>query len=146
MGEIGKQINKLNQKTRQCAHSGPIIREGLIDLWLYKENNNLRDCKNVFTLHIPLWAPHTYGFVVLTSLTHARKTFWVVLQIGNREKPNTYHHPYVYAMRRDERRYHNDTNNQITLSVCSDWQKPRGKLFMLGPVVVPHGSCTDNCS
>jgi hypothetical protein len=32
---------------------------GLISLWLYKENNKLRDWKNVFTLHIPLWAPHT---------------------------------------------------------------------------------------
>jgi hypothetical protein len=25
----------------------------LISLWLYKENNKLRDWKNVFTLHIP---------------------------------------------------------------------------------------------
>jgi hypothetical protein len=55
---------------------------GLISLLLYKENNKLRDWKNVFTLHIPPWAPHTYGFVVLTSLTHPRKILLVVLQIG----------------------------------------------------------------
>jgi hypothetical protein len=53
---------------------------GLISLWLYKENNKLRDLKNVFTLHIPPSAPHTYGFVVLTSLTHPRKILLVVLQ------------------------------------------------------------------
>jgi hypothetical protein len=29
------------------------ITRGLISLWLYKENNKLRDRKNVFTLHIP---------------------------------------------------------------------------------------------
>jgi hypothetical protein len=26
--------------------------------------------KNVFTLEIPPWAPHTFDFVVLTSLMH----------------------------------------------------------------------------
>jgi hypothetical protein len=44
---------------------------GLISLWLYKENKQW-DWKNVFTLHIPLWAPHTYNFV-LTSLNHPKK-------------------------------------------------------------------------
>jgi hypothetical protein len=29
------------------------IRGGLTSLWLYKENNKLRDRKNIFTLHIP---------------------------------------------------------------------------------------------
>jgi hypothetical protein len=57
------------------------LRGALISLWLYKENK-LRDWKNIFTLHIPPWAPHTYGFVVLTSLTHQRKILLVVLQIG----------------------------------------------------------------
>jgi hypothetical protein len=38
--------------------------------------------KNVFTLHIPPWAPYTYDFVVLTSLTHPRKIILVVLRIG----------------------------------------------------------------
>jgi hypothetical protein len=38
--------------------------------------------KNVFTLHIPSWAPYTYDFVVLTSLTHPRKIILFVLQIG----------------------------------------------------------------
>jgi hypothetical protein len=41
--------------------------------------------KNVFTLHTPPWASHTYDFVVLTSLTHPRKIVLVVLQIGNRK-------------------------------------------------------------
>jgi hypothetical protein len=31
---------------------------GLISLWLYKENNKLRDWKNVFALHIPLSSTH----------------------------------------------------------------------------------------
>jgi hypothetical protein len=29
-----------------------VVGGGLISLWLYKENNELRDWKNVFTLHI----------------------------------------------------------------------------------------------
>jgi hypothetical protein len=49
------------------------IRGGLIGFWLYEENNKLRGWKNIFTRHIPPWAPHTYDFVVLTSLTHPRK-------------------------------------------------------------------------
>jgi hypothetical protein len=57
-------------------------RGGLISLWLYKGNYKLRDWKNVFTLYIPPWAPHTYCFVVLTSLTHPRKIILFVLQIG----------------------------------------------------------------
>jgi hypothetical protein len=36
-------------------------------------------------LHSPPWAPHTYDFVVLTSLTHPRKILLVVLQIGKQE-------------------------------------------------------------
>jgi hypothetical protein len=38
--------------------------------------------KNLFALHISPWAPHTYDFVVLTSLTHPKKIILVVLQIG----------------------------------------------------------------
>jgi hypothetical protein len=68
----------------------------LINLWLYKGNNKLRDSKNVFTLHIPPWAPHTYDFVVLTSLIHPRKIILVVLQIGKKENPKTYQQPYVW--------------------------------------------------
>jgi hypothetical protein len=63
-------------------YTGDGLRGGLISLWLYKENNKLQDWKNVFTLHIPPWAPHTYVFVVLTSLTHPRKNLLVVLKIG----------------------------------------------------------------
>jgi hypothetical protein len=33
-------------------------------------------------LHIPPWAPHTYDFVVITSLTYPKKILLVVLQIG----------------------------------------------------------------
>jgi hypothetical protein len=51
--------------------------------------------KKIFTLHIPLWAPRAYDFVVITFLTHPRKISLVVLQIGNKEKPKTYQHPYL---------------------------------------------------
>jgi hypothetical protein len=60
------------------------IRGGLISLWLYEEDK-LRNWKNVFTLHIPRWAPHTCDFVVLISLTHPWKILLVVLQIGKAE-------------------------------------------------------------
>jgi hypothetical protein len=60
---------------------------GLICLWFYKKNNKLQDWKNVFTLYIPPWAPHTYDFVVLTSLTHPRKIILVVQQIRKAKVP-----------------------------------------------------------
>jgi hypothetical protein len=63
-------------------NSLPLIRRGLISLWLYKENKKQRDWNNIFTLHIPPWAPHTYDFFVLTSLTDPRKILLAVLQIG----------------------------------------------------------------
>jgi hypothetical protein len=67
----------------QCelyAATVPYIRGGLISLWLYK-GNKLRDCKNCIYISPP-WAPHTYDFVVLTSLTYPRKIILVMLQIG----------------------------------------------------------------
>jgi hypothetical protein len=48
---------------------GGLFLGGLISVWLYKENK-LRDWKNVFTLSIPHWAPRTFDFVVLNSITH----------------------------------------------------------------------------
>jgi hypothetical protein len=68
---------------------------GLVSPWLYKENNKLQDWKNVFTL----WVPHTYDFIVLTSLTHPRKIVLVVLQIGKQEEPKTDQHPYILILR-----------------------------------------------
>jgi hypothetical protein len=56
-------------------HKLPYTRGGLISLWLYKENNKLRDWKNVFTLHIPPWAPYTYDFLVLNSSAQPKKSF-----------------------------------------------------------------------
>jgi hypothetical protein len=50
----------------------------------------------MYLLYIFPRAPHTYGFIVLTSLTHPRKIILVVLQIGKYEKPKTYQHPYVF--------------------------------------------------
>jgi hypothetical protein len=41
-----------------------VLRKGLINLWLYKENK-LRDWKKMY-LHILPWVPRTYDFVVLT--------------------------------------------------------------------------------
>jgi hypothetical protein len=76
------------------------IGGGLISLWLYKENNNLRDWKNVFTLHIPTWAPHTYDFVVLTSLTHPWKFLLVVLQIANKKSQRLIStHTYPFSIK-----------------------------------------------
>jgi hypothetical protein len=57
-----------------------IYTRGLISPWLYKENNKLGDWRNVFSVRIPPWAPQTYDFVVLTSLTLARKILLVVLR------------------------------------------------------------------
>jgi hypothetical protein len=37
--------------------------------------------KCIYSTHPP-WSPHTYDFVVLTSLTHPRKILLLVLQIG----------------------------------------------------------------
>jgi hypothetical protein len=64
---------------------GLSVRRKLISLWLYKENKS-RDKKKKYiyicTLHIAPWAPHTYDFVVLTSLTHPWNIRLIVLQIG----------------------------------------------------------------
>jgi hypothetical protein len=58
-------LEKLKLKKRRYMRRG-----------LYKENNKLLDCKNIFTPHIPP------DFIVLTSLTHTRKILFIVLQIG----------------------------------------------------------------
>jgi hypothetical protein len=55
------------QPSFSTAPSSGIYEGRLISLWLYKENNKLRDWKNVFTLYIVPGTPHTYDFVVLTS-------------------------------------------------------------------------------
>jgi hypothetical protein len=58
-----------------------------MSLWLYKENNKLRDPKNLLLymfppeLHTLTW----YDFIVLTSLTHPKKILLVLLQMGNRK-------------------------------------------------------------
>jgi hypothetical protein len=79
-----------------CLSKNPFqLRGQLISLWLYKKKTRSYgiEKKNVFTLHIPPWAPHTYEFIVLTPLTHPRKIILVLLQIGKDKK--TYQHPYV---------------------------------------------------
>jgi hypothetical protein len=56
------------------------IRVGLLSLWLYKENKLCNWKKKTQLLYIfSLWAPHTYDFVVVTSLTHPRKIILFVL-------------------------------------------------------------------
>jgi hypothetical protein len=47
----------------------------------------------MYLLYIFPRAPHTYNFVVLTSLTHPRKIILVVLQIQKAKDLST---PYVY--------------------------------------------------
>jgi hypothetical protein len=60
------------------------IQGRLISLWLYKENNKLRDGKNVFALHIP---PELH--ILMTSLTHPRQILLVVLQTTSRRNRNS---------------------------------------------------------
>jgi hypothetical protein len=84
-------------------------RRVLVSLWFYKENNNLRAWKKcIYSTYSPLRAPHTYDFVVLTSLPHPRKILLVVLQIGKARDlsaPLRTHHP-VSVTKCEER---NDT-------------------------------------
>jgi hypothetical protein len=67
------ECNNVSDSHARVQWLALIWGEGLIGFWLYKENNKLRDSKNIFTLHIPPWAPHTYDFVILISLTHPWK-------------------------------------------------------------------------
>jgi hypothetical protein len=72
-------MNKLRRRTKELSR----YKGGCwVFLWLYNENNKLQDWKKCVYSTYSLWAPHTYDFVVLTSLTHPRKTLLVVLQIG----------------------------------------------------------------
>jgi hypothetical protein len=48
-------------------------------LWRKQQATELKKC--TYFTYSP-WAPHTYDFVVLTSLTYPRKILLVVLQIG----------------------------------------------------------------
>jgi hypothetical protein len=107
------QVNPIHLK--MCL----IYEGGLLSLWLYKENNKLLNWKKVFTLHIPPWAPHTYDFVVLTSLTHPRKILLVALQIG---KPKTYQHPYVFY--HACKIYSKSKPNNLMLISSGLWQAP----------------------
>jgi hypothetical protein len=103
-----------------CVTMGDAKYEGLISLWLCKENKKLRDWKNIFTLHIPPWAPHTYGFVVPTSLTHPRKILLVVLQIGNRKSQRLISTPTYMC----EYMWLRDWGREWCVCVCvwvSDW-------------------------
>jgi hypothetical protein len=84
-----------SQMKGENVHALIEIRRGLISLLLYKEYNKLRNWKNIFTLHIPLWAPHTDDFVVLTSLTHPRRNYFTCAENRDYEMPKTYQHPYV---------------------------------------------------
>jgi hypothetical protein len=94
LGDVRLETDILYSTQVKCLHSSLplvamssivdrilLIPGGLVSLWLYKENK-LRDWKNVFTPHIPAWAPHTYDFVVLTSLSHTRKILLILLLIG----------------------------------------------------------------
>jgi hypothetical protein len=53
----------------------------LISLWLYKATRMKKYISSTYSPPPPR-APHTYGFVVITSITHPRKIILVVLQIG----------------------------------------------------------------
>jgi hypothetical protein len=56
-----------------------VLYEGLISIWLYKKTSYGIEKKYICCTYSPS-APHSYDFVVLTSLTYPRKLFVVVLQ------------------------------------------------------------------
>jgi hypothetical protein len=60
-----------------CAHgrfdSGVVYEGGWYVFCFIKKTASYGIEKKLFTLHIPPWAPHTYDFVVLTSLTQPRR-------------------------------------------------------------------------
>jgi hypothetical protein len=82
---IANPDRNVKNSVHSCVHTLKHIWGGLRSLWFYKENNKLQDWKNVFISYIPPWTPHTYDFVVLTSLTRPRKILLVVLKIGKQE-------------------------------------------------------------
>jgi hypothetical protein len=104
------------------------IRGGLICLWLHKENKKLRDWTNLPTLHIPPWRPHTYDFVVLTSLTHSRKILLVLLQIVNRISQRlisspTYRCQISIKTLPDTKFYKNHSNGTRVVTLRNDRQR-----------------------
>jgi hypothetical protein len=79
------------------------VRVGLISLWLYKENNKLRDWKKyIYSTYSPLSSTHLWLRCSNFFNPSKKKMFWLcckprVDEIG---KPRTYQHPYVYSGRR----------------------------------------------
>jgi hypothetical protein len=64
------------QANTEIVHGGA---DKSLDLYRKQAATGLEKC--IYSTYSP-WAPHTYNFVVLTSLTHTRKILLVVLQIG----------------------------------------------------------------
>jgi hypothetical protein len=84
--------------TRKLQFIHRLYEVELISLSLYKGSNKLCDWKQyIYSTYSP-WAPHTCDFVVLTSLTHTRKNFWLWCKYENRkeERPKTYQYPCVF--------------------------------------------------
>jgi hypothetical protein len=69
------RLRHLHLVTWPSLHSQHIlVRRGLIRLWLNKENFKQRDWKKcIYIFPPPLWAPHTYDFVVLLVVLKIRK-------------------------------------------------------------------------
>jgi hypothetical protein len=74
-------VSCFHQPFKQCAYC---MREGggagkSLASWKKEQATGLKKC--IYSPYPP-WAPHTYNFVVLTSLTYPRKIMLFVLQIG----------------------------------------------------------------
>jgi hypothetical protein len=100
---IGSKLISLYELASSSSFPGfgifvisPKDMRGLINLWLYKENNKLQDWKNVFTYSS--WASHTYDFVVLNSLTHPKKILLVVLHVRKAKNLSAPLHNYNYPL------------------------------------------------
>jgi hypothetical protein len=83
----------------EWMHRSPFSRpwqyeEGLISLWLYKENNKLQDWKNVFTLHIPPSSTHLW-LRCSNFFNPSKKNSFGCAANRKKEKPKTYQHPYI---------------------------------------------------
>jgi hypothetical protein len=63
---------------------------------------------------IPPSAPHTYDFVVLTSLTHPRKILLVLLQIGKAKDLSGWGMEWIHLAQDRDRRRGSAENIRVT--------------------------------
>jgi hypothetical protein len=77
-----KNKSYLHYRRRHLVVGHPFVyMRWLISIWLYKKKQATGLKKYIFFTYSP-WAPHTYVFLVLTSLTHPEKFFWLCWKKG----------------------------------------------------------------